>query len=265
KLTAAHNTLPFGTKIRVTNTRTGRSVKVIVNDRGPHVKGRIVDLSKRAARKIGLVDAGVAPVQLKVINIRKKLTWSAPAGGRFAALDSFVKAAEDEGWTDDEIHQRLPALPRSISTTFFTTFYCLFMSTTHPASDIHADFKHDVNMTASELERWLKTDESKSVGQDSGNGESIGHQSGVEKTATTEQIKKAYRKLARQYHPDVNPNDATAEQKFKEVNEANEVLSDAEKRKKYDQFGADYQRYEQAGAGAAGRGPGGFDWSQYAQ
>ena len=67
KLTAAHNTLPFGTKIRVTNTRTGRSVKVTVNDRGPHVKGRIVDLSKKAARKIGLIDAGVAPVQLKVV------------------------------------------------------------------------------------------------------------------------------------------------------------------------------------------------------
>lgn len=67
KLTAAHNTLPFGTRIRVTNTRTGRSVKVTVNDRGPHVKGRIVDLSKRAARKIGLVDAGVAPVRLKVV------------------------------------------------------------------------------------------------------------------------------------------------------------------------------------------------------
>ena len=67
KLTAAHNTLPFGTKIRVTNTRTGRSVKVTVNDRGPHVKGRIVDLSKKAARKIGLVEAGVAPVQLKVV------------------------------------------------------------------------------------------------------------------------------------------------------------------------------------------------------
>ncbi|TVT40422.1 J domain-containing protein [Hymenobacter setariae] len=88
---------------------------------------------------------------------------------------------------------------------------------------------------------------------------------GVEKTATAEQIKKAYRKLARQHHPDVNPNDTTAEQKFKEVNEANEVLSDPEKRRKYDQFGADYQRYEQAGAGGTGRGPGGFDWSQYAQ
>jgi rare lipoprotein A len=67
KLTAAHNTLPFGTKIRVTNTRTGRSVKVVVNDRGPHVKGRIVDVSKRAARKLGLIDAGVVPVQLKVV------------------------------------------------------------------------------------------------------------------------------------------------------------------------------------------------------
>ena len=91
---------------------------------------------------------------------------------------------------------------------------------------------------------------------------------GVEKTATTEQIKKAYRKLARQHHPDVNPNDAEAERKFKEVNEANEVLSDPDKRKKYDQFGADWQRYQQQPGGGAGRGGqpgGGFDWSQYTQ
>ena len=67
RLTAAHNTLPFGTKIKVTNVRNGRSVKVVVNDRGPHVKGRIVDVSKRAARKLGLLDAGVIPVQLKVV------------------------------------------------------------------------------------------------------------------------------------------------------------------------------------------------------
>ena len=91
---------------------------------------------------------------------------------------------------------------------------------------------------------------------------------GVEKTATAEQIKKAYRKLARQHHPDVNPNDKGAEQKFKELNEANEVLSDPEKRKKYDQFGADWQRYQQQPGGGAGRGGqpgGGFDWSQYTQ
>ena len=82
---------------------------------------------------------------------------------------------------------------------------------------------------------------------------------GVDKTATPEQIKKAYRKLARQHHPDVNPNDEGAEQKFKELNEANEVLSDPEKRKKYDQFGADWQRYQQqpAAAGPRAARPGG--------
>ena len=90
---------------------------------------------------------------------------------------------------------------------------------------------------------------------------------GVAKTATTDEIKKAYRKLARKHHPDVNPNDATAEQKFKEVNEANEVLSDPEKRQKYDQFGADYERYQQSGAGSGrgGQPGGGFDWGQYTQ
>lgn len=87
---------------------------------------------------------------------------------------------------------------------------------------------------------------------------------GVEKTATQDQIKKAYRKLARQYHPDVNPNDPEAERKFKEVNEANEVLSDDEKRRKYDQLGADWQRYQQGGGRGGFGGQGGFDWSQYA-
>lgn len=67
RLTAAHNSLPFGTRILVTNVRNGRSVKVVVNDRGPHVKGRIVDVSKRAAAKIGLLDAGVVPVRLRVV------------------------------------------------------------------------------------------------------------------------------------------------------------------------------------------------------
>ena len=64
---------------------------------------------------------------------------------------------------------------------------------------------------------------------------------GVEKTATQEEIKKAYRKLARKYHPDMNPNDKTAEQKFKEINEANEVLSNPENRAKYDKYGEHWQ------------------------
>ena len=67
---------------------------------------------------------------------------------------------------------------------------------------------------------------------------------GLDKTATPGDIKKAYRKLARQYHPDVNPNNAEAKRKFQQVNEANEVLSDPEKRKKYDQYGKDWKHAE---------------------
>src|SRR5678815_5596584 len=68
---------------------------------------------------------------------------------------------------------------------------------------------------------------------------------GLDKNATQEDIKKAYRKLARKLHPDLNPNDKEAHKKFQQVNEANEVLSDPEKRKKYDQYGKDWQHAEQ--------------------
>jgi curved DNA-binding protein len=78
---------------------------------------------------------------------------------------------------------------------------------------------------------------------------------GVAKGASEKEIKQAFRKLARKYHPDVNPGDKTAEAKFKEINEANEVLSDPEKRRKYDELGANWRAYEQAGAGGAAGGP----------
>ncbi len=68
---------------------------------------------------------------------------------------------------------------------------------------------------------------------------------GVEKNATDDEIKKAYRKLARTLHPDLNPNDKDAHRKFQQVNEANEVLSDPAKRKKYDQYGKDWQHADQ--------------------
>src|SRR5437867_1800700 len=77
---------------------------------------------------------------------------------------------------------------------------------------------------------------------------------GVAKTATDKDIKQSYRRLARKHHPDVNPKDKSAEAKFKELNEAYEVLGDPSKRKKYDELGANWRMYEQAGA----QGPAGF-------
>ena len=68
---------------------------------------------------------------------------------------------------------------------------------------------------------------------------------GIEKTATPKDIKNAYRKLARKYHPDLNPNDKDAKKNFQEINEANEVLSDPDKRKKYDQYGKDWQHADE--------------------
>jgi curved DNA-binding protein len=68
---------------------------------------------------------------------------------------------------------------------------------------------------------------------------------GIDKKASTDDIRKAYRKLARKYHPDLNPKDNTSKKKFQEINEANEVLSDPEKRKKYDKYGKDWQHAEE--------------------
>lgn len=68
KLTAAHKTLPFGTKVRVTNTANNQTVEVVINDRGPYVDGRVIDLSKSAAEKLGFVNLGLADVKIEVVD-----------------------------------------------------------------------------------------------------------------------------------------------------------------------------------------------------
>lgn len=82
---------------------------------------------------------------------------------------------------------------------------------------------------------------------------------GVARNASADDIRKAYRKLAMQYHPDRNPGDKQAEERFKEINEAYQVLNDAKKRAHYDQVGSAYSNWQQRG------GRGGFDWEQWAR
>ncbi|MGB5737230.1 MAG: septal ring lytic transglycosylase RlpA family protein [Thiohalocapsa sp.] len=84
-LTAAHRSLRFGTRVRVTNLRNGKNVVVTINDRGPYAKGRILDLSRGAARRLGMVNAGVARVRLKVIGSGK---------AKSAVIETSDKAAQ---------------------------------------------------------------------------------------------------------------------------------------------------------------------------
>lgn len=70
--TAAHKTLPFGTVLAVKSVDTGKKVRVVINDRGPYAHGRVLDLSQKAAKRIGLIDAGHGPVEFRVVGCKKK-------------------------------------------------------------------------------------------------------------------------------------------------------------------------------------------------
>lgn len=70
--TAAHKTLPFGTVVKVTNTRNNKTVEVRINDRGPFIKGRVIDVTVAAAKELGMIQSGVAPVELEIISMPEK-------------------------------------------------------------------------------------------------------------------------------------------------------------------------------------------------
>jgi rare lipoprotein A len=69
KMSAAHKTLPLGSRVRVTDTRTGKSITVRVNDRGPFIQGRIIDLSRKAAQELGIIQRGITPVKVEILSV----------------------------------------------------------------------------------------------------------------------------------------------------------------------------------------------------
>lgn len=101
KLTAAHKSLPFGTKVKVTNLANNESVEVVINDRGPYVDGRIIDLSRSAAEKLGFINLGIADVKLDVVDAGDGKSKSQPV-----AIDN-VAVDEDE-YYDFEISSIKP-------------------------------------------------------------------------------------------------------------------------------------------------------------
>ncbi|MEX0680198.1 MAG: septal ring lytic transglycosylase RlpA family protein [Balneolales bacterium] len=103
KLTAAHRTLPFNTVIRVVNLDNGKSIHVRINDRGPYARGRVIDLSREAARRIDMIDTGVAPVRLILINSEEPIRTRGPGNIRqeefTIQLASFYNRSEAEAFS----------------------------------------------------------------------------------------------------------------------------------------------------------------------
>ncbi|HWP56914.1 MAG TPA: septal ring lytic transglycosylase RlpA family protein [Candidatus Acidoferrales bacterium] len=117
ELTAAHPTLPLGTRVMVTNLENGRSVEVVINDRGPFLKGRIIDLSYAAARALGMIGPGTIPVRLEVLSpgvkqIRSSLDYTLQAGS-FSDLENARRLAGQLTTTQPE--------PREVSIVPFKT------------------------------------------------------------------------------------------------------------------------------------------------
>jgi rare lipoprotein A len=101
KLTGAHKTLPFGTKVKVTNMANNETVEVIINDRGPYVDGRVIDLSKSAAEKLGYVNSGLADVKVEVID-----AGDGKGGGQIVPIDKVT--VDEKEFYDFEINRLSP-------------------------------------------------------------------------------------------------------------------------------------------------------------
>jgi rare lipoprotein A len=101
KMTGAHKTLPFGTKVRITNLQNNKTVEIVINDRGPYVEGRIVDVSKAAAEELGMLNQGIAEVRLEVLD---------PGDGKASEPEKRIDhvAVEEKEFYDFEIQRYLP-------------------------------------------------------------------------------------------------------------------------------------------------------------
>ncbi|MGD9992414.1 MAG: septal ring lytic transglycosylase RlpA family protein [Salinivirgaceae bacterium] len=97
KLTAAHRTLPFGTTVKVTNLENKKTVRVVINDRGPFIKDRVIDLSKAAAEELGFIKEGVTQVKLEVLNLNSSDKAAAPAPKRQVVISRAASDSRSQG------------------------------------------------------------------------------------------------------------------------------------------------------------------------
>ena len=138
-LTAAHRTLPFNTVVRVINLDNGKSVNVRINDRGPYARGRIIDLSKEAARRIAMVDSGVAPVRLILVSSEQPIRTRGP--GNIRQEEFTIQLASYHRRSDAESYAR--QIPRSrVATgevdgrTYYRVFYGRYGSPSDARRDL---------------------------------------------------------------------------------------------------------------------------------
>ncbi len=138
-LTAAHRTLPFNTVVRVINMDNGKAVTVRINDRGPYARGRIIDLSKEAARRIDMIDSGVAPVRLLLVSSEQPIRTSGP--GNIRQEEFTIQLAAFHRRSDAETYSRQVRSSRVATgevdgRTVYRVYYGRYRSASDARSDL---------------------------------------------------------------------------------------------------------------------------------